>query len=168
MKFKFAQPLYDMLCVMYKDVIPHISQKYIELHKNHKMPFSQKTWRQGLQTLGTEWGRNIIAKDIWIDICLQRIRVAQNELGWNCVISDMRFISEFQRAKELMPHAETYGVYRDISANNVMNHQSETEVPWIISNSDGAIQNNKTIQDFYRSIETRLQPHADCAPNKNN
>ena len=49
-----------------------------------------------------------------------------------------------------------------------MNHQSETEVPWIISNSDGAIQNNKTIQDFYRSIETRLQPHADCAPNKNN
>ena len=64
-KFKFAQPLYDMLCAMYKDVIPHISQKYIELHKNHKMPFSQKTWRQGLQTLGTEWGRNIIAKDIW-------------------------------------------------------------------------------------------------------
>lgn len=48
-----------------------------------------KTPRYALQTLGTEWGRNMVSDSLWVDVCLDRAMKTQN-----AIISDVRFDNE--------------------------------------------------------------------------
>lgn len=52
-----------------------------------------RTPRQAMQTLGTEWGRDMIAPDLWTRITMQGVRVALRS-GGRVVIDDVRFASE--------------------------------------------------------------------------
>lgn len=47
------------------------------------------TPRHIMQTLGTEWGRMLIAPDIWVRVCMRRVAGAGR-----AVISDVRFPNE--------------------------------------------------------------------------
>lgn len=55
--------------------------------------FGGRTPRQAMQTLGTEWGRDMIAPDLWTRITMQGVRVALRS-GGRVVIDDVRFASE--------------------------------------------------------------------------
>jgi hypothetical protein len=87
-----AQPIRDMLSVL---VQPH-----------HLVPMADKTAkpkelqgksvRETMQLLGTEWGRNLIGQDIWLDAL---IRWA---IGNNCkriIVDDLRMQNEFDFIK---------------------------------------------------------------------
>ena len=61
--------------------------------KEQPIPWLGKSPRVLLQTLGTEWGREMVSDDIWIKIALRR--AAQYEGSrWGVVITDVRFDNE--------------------------------------------------------------------------
>lgn len=79
----FAGPLKEMLgCIVHND--------YIE-DKERIIPNLGVSARYCLQTLGTEWGRNIISSDIWINITRHRIEESEEKFF---IIDDVRFDNE--------------------------------------------------------------------------
>ena len=56
-----------------------------------------KTPRQAMQTLGTEWGRNLIYDGIW----LHAWERAFNKCSTPVVVDDLRFINEAEMIKRL-------------------------------------------------------------------
>jgi hypothetical protein len=51
-----------------------------------------RSTRYGMQTLGTEWGRQIICDDLWIGITMARVRMFLP--GQDMAIVDVRFANE--------------------------------------------------------------------------
>lgn len=51
------------------------------------------TPRHGMQTLGTEWGRHLIGKGLWVNLTMTRA-LQLVEAGRNVVIDDVRFPDE--------------------------------------------------------------------------
>ena len=87
----FADPLYDMISVMTGYSVEQLKDRQF---KEQAIPWLGKSPRQLLQTLGTDWGRDIVAKDVWRKIGARRIRGAQF-LGVPCVVvPDVRFDDE--------------------------------------------------------------------------
>ena len=89
-KVAFADPIKEGLAAML-----NVTKPYLEEHKDEVWDSLGAAPREALQTLGTEWGRDIINRDIWI-------RLAQNKL-YNfatllvypkIVIPDVRFNNE--------------------------------------------------------------------------
>ena len=57
------------------------------------------TPRRAMQTLGTEWGRNMIGPDVWVRLTMHRV----DELlasGVNVIIDDVRFDNEAEAIRE--------------------------------------------------------------------
>jgi hypothetical protein len=52
-----------------------------------------KTPRHAMQTLGTEWGRELIDYNLWIDAWARQAD-AEMAAGWNVVCDDCRFLNE--------------------------------------------------------------------------
>jgi len=53
-----------------------------------------KTPRYLMQTVGTEWGREMIDRDLWVKVVENKIRQARREGAAGVVISDVRFDNE--------------------------------------------------------------------------
>lgn len=76
----FAKPIKEMLQVMGVDCS--------DRNKNTIHPIYNKTPRQMMQSLGTEWGREMIDEDVWIKALDNRTR------HQNLIISDVRSENE--------------------------------------------------------------------------
>jgi hypothetical protein len=103
-----------------------------------------------MQTLGTEWGRQIINPDIWVILAMQRVSGA-NQLGLNAVLSDVRFNNEADIIREqggIMIH-----LYRP-DVIPVAKHSSENGVS--VHKNDFSIKNDGSLISLYRKIETAL------------
>jgi hypothetical protein len=90
-------------------------------YKDHKSRyFNNKEFRYAMQTLGTEWGRNIMGKQFWIEGWERRIagmsRVA---------VSDVRFPDEVDAIRE--KNGIVIKVRRP-SFRNLDTHESETNM----------------------------------------
>ena len=86
----FASPLKEMLgCIVHKD--------YIE-DKERIIPNLGVSARHCLQTLGTEWGRNLISDSIWIDITRHRIEESDATVF---IIDDVRFDNEAEMIRDM-------------------------------------------------------------------
>jgi adenylate kinase family enzyme len=59
-----------------------------------------KTPRWAMQSLGTEWGRNLISQDIWVNACRQQVADLLGQ-GKKVVIDDCRFPNEVAMIHEL-------------------------------------------------------------------
>jgi hypothetical protein len=100
--------------------------------------------RYALQTIGTEWGRELINQDLWLILAEQQIR--RNP---NLVISDIRFDNEAQLIRRMG------GIVLKITrvdADEVQDHQSEAGVSdhfidMSVTN-DGSIKELQDIIDF--------------------
>jgi hypothetical protein len=82
--------------------------------------------RRALQTMGTEWGRNCLDKDVWVKIGLQRAgrMIANGARG--VVIPDVRFPNEanlIKQHKGYLLRIERPAVAHDDEASR---HESET------------------------------------------
>jgi hypothetical protein len=117
------------------------------------------TPRHIMQTLGTEWGRNLIHRDMWIRIAERRVKgmMAGGDTGLfrgdNVVIDDIRFENEVE-----MVHRLGGKVYRIIgrppSLFTVAQHISEAQDFKV----DGTIENNGSVEDLCRSVAHLLTP----------
>lgn len=93
--FSFATPLKSMLT----SVFPN---EYVLKKKDEKIPYFDVTARYLLQTLGTEWGRNMVDQNIWIK--LLRVRLIEHltdSVVTPLVVDDLRFDNEAEMIREL-------------------------------------------------------------------
>lgn len=99
--------------------------------------------RVALQTLGTEWGRDIINTDMWI--LRAKAEIVKHD---NIVISDCRFDNEAEAIKEMGGYVVR--VARD-DAQQVAAHASESGVANGLV--DFTIDNNGSLTDLYRLVD---------------
>lgn len=118
----FAEPLKDMLAA--------IGLTHDELYGDKKEvvnPNYGVTPRHMMQTLGTEWGRGLIGRDIWVEAWRRSLyRKYQNN---NIVVDDIRFPNEVAAVRAL--GGKVVNLYADICLNEATaKHVSEAlELP---------------------------------------
>ena len=93
-RLSFAQPLYDMMSAL-------LGEDARKLDKAAPLDaLCGKTLRQGLQLLGTEFGRGLIGDTIWLNAMGAAIRREHAAGSAGVVIDDLRFANEYQFLRE--------------------------------------------------------------------
>lgn len=144
---RFADTLKDMMRVM----------GFNESHINGDLKevpcdtLGGKSPRYAMQTLGTEWGRDLMYKNIWVD---RLIAKAQKAAGI-VVVDDVRFPNEIEAIREnggIVAWIERVSIYEDGDE-----HSSETSIQ--ASDCDIWVDNTRDILDVCQNIEgwARLQ-----------
>lgn len=109
---------------------------------------NQKSPRVLMQTLGTEWGRDMVDPEMWLKVAHQAVRRARQDGAPGVVIPDIRFDNEAAFVKTF--GGEVFKVVRE-SAAPVSAHVSEAGVaPWLI---DGVVDNNGPLSALAHAAE---------------
>ena len=116
-----------------------------------------KSPREMMQTLGTDWGRNMVDENIWINQTEPYINdyIAR---GKSVVVDDIRFQNEV----DMIRRCGGFIIYVDRAPDksfwdlpaNVTSHVSEGDVSW--ADADYVIQNDNTIDDLTRETDRAL------------
>ncbi len=144
-RLAFADPLKRMLQVLLSAGHPTV----LPLPDKDSKPamLGGKTVRQALQSLGTEWGRGMVSKDLWTDCARQAIAINVDNDGC-VVIDDVRFDNEAQMIRD------AGGVIIEISRSGVPvdTHSSENGVyPDLI---DKVILNDGTLLELSDQLDS--------------
>jgi hypothetical protein len=137
-RVKFADPLKNMLRTMLRGAghIDEDVERMIEGDlKEVEIPELGVTPRHLMITLGTEWGRDCVRKDLWI-----RLWKAAAEMHEHVIADDVRFPNEVDAIREAggqLWRIERPGLVRG-------GHVSEA----LIADADGVIHNSGTIGDL--------------------
>lgn len=138
---KFAAPLYDILAYA---------------QKRCRLPQSKD--RRFLQYIGTEWGRDSINQNIWVDLLVEEVL----DLGpsVNVAVTDARFVNEFEalkragfvlvkidRSEQLRNAAEAGGITQPAAV-----HASEVDM-LTYQGFDYCIANDGTLEELYAQID---------------
>ena len=117
---------------------------YEALYKTQEIfKFPLEKDRVFLQTIG-DWARNK-DKNVFVNLALNEVEKDKN---YNFFCNDLRFINEFEELKK-----KGWICIKIIRNSNEKNyHNSETELD-IIDCWDYTIENNGTLQDFYKKID---------------
>lgn len=94
-------------------------------------PISGKTYREILQTLGTEWGRVCIDRDLWCKLTLKEVQ--EDAKNRTFIIQDCRFPNEVDIFKNSGLKCYVIKVERDNSNGQSMAHESEKYISAIKS-----------------------------------
>ena len=137
-KYSFADPLKKMLLPLGIDM----SKPYWQEVKEVIIPEFNASPRRLMQTLGTEWGRQLIDPDLWLTLATRKLA----SMGHGMVVADVRFENEATWVREqggVIVH-----VRRD-NAPFVEKHSSEHGImvnpvkDYILSN-DGTLEELRT------------------------
>lgn len=127
---KFAGALKDMLRALlcYQGVDHNTIERMVEgdLKEEPSKYLSGQTPRWAMQTLGTEWGRNLIANDLWVDATIRRA-VASDQV----VITDCRFPNEKEAIEKV--GGVVLGITADWITPMEGEHESEALIDEMIS-----------------------------------
>lgn len=148
---KFADALKGMLrtYLAYRGVSPCLVEEMIEgkMKEEAVAAFGGKSTRFAMQTLGTEWGRDTIASDLWVDTAMARARQFDR-----VVVSDVRFPNEVEAIKQA--GGKIIRIWRP--GLTVDSHPSESLIEslfWHVT-----VANDGTIEDLHNRIQWLL-PH---------
>ena len=143
-RIALADPIREALCAMF-GLSMNVFKPGI---KEQVIPWLGKSPRELMQTLGTEWGRRMVAHDLWL-------RVAQNKIasaGQNhIVITDIRFENEVTWLRNL--GGKVWIIQRD-NAPSVRQHVSEASVS--AGPDDVTIHNNSTIEGLFGAVDRAI------------
>lgn len=142
---KFAAPIKGMLRYLlnYRGADPIEVERMVEgdLKEVPTAYLEGKTPREAMQTLGTEWGRELVGEGLWVNSAMDRASLYRN-----VVISDVRFPNEVG-----IIHANggtTYRIERESdNANGYSLHPSEAHIPNLPVTE--AVSNEGTIDDLW-------------------
>lgn len=144
---QLADPLYAMIAAM--TGLPE-SLLRDRAAKEKAIPGLGKSPRQLLQTLGTEWGRDIVDREIWLRLCQRRVDQLA-EAGWETVIvADVRFDNEAAWVRQA--GGEVWEVVRTLDAigQRVRHHSSEAGVADDLI--DRRIRNDGSLDDLRAAV----------------
>ena len=146
----FADPILDMACALFHSV--DVDTAYaIERHlKERPVDVLNLSYRQIAQSLGTGWGRELVAPDLWIRIADHTLK--QRRLhGDDVAISDVRFKNE----AEWIRHSG--GVLVRVHRSGlqpVASHVSETELAGI--QADHELLNDGSLSTLFDQVDRLL------------
>lgn len=129
-RVKFADPLKNMTRNLLHSAgitDPEMIEKHIE-GEYKEVPchaFAGHSPRHVMQTLGNEWGRQLIDPDFWVFIAMLKVRslLAKNI---SVVIDDCRYVNEAKTVEDL--GGRVIQIMRPLS-KRVGNHVSEVPLP---------------------------------------
>lgn len=104
-----------------------------------------RTPRHAMQTLGTEWGRNLIHPDLWLDAWMRRIQsYSQNT---SVVVDDVRFVNEAECLQNLG------GKIILLSRNGYIPSAHISEQEFLNIRADGLLENNGTPEQLLENFQ---------------
>jgi len=107
--------------------------------------------RYAMQVLGTEWGRDLMAQDIWRKILLSKVSRCVSE-GHSVVVDDLRFENEAEALKEF--GFTVISVKRPGTMFTVEKHSSEQQ----IITYDRILLNNGPVEKLHADLDLYLSP----------
>lgn len=136
----FAAPIYKGLAS-----ILAMQPRELEMYKEEGLTnaVTGKTYREMLQTLGTEWGRDLIHPHIWVNLLEQRVKQHYR----NVVITDVRFDNEAESIQRM--GGKVIMVVRDHKKISENLHKSETS----LTNFDFTLTNFGTIEELHKQFD---------------
>lgn len=145
-KVSFAQPLKDGLCAMFG-----WSQEQLldRVWKESALEGIGKSPRELMQTLGTEWGRDLVHKELWLMLARQRIEASEKSV----VISDLRFDNEAELIRSL--GGQVIHLTRP-QTTEVAAHSSERPVTAI--SVDKVVVNSGSTTELFRNVDGLVKP----------
>lgn len=160
---KFAGALKDMLrtFLAYQGLDPETVERMVEGDlKEVPTPYlCGQTPRHAMQTLGTEWGRDLIASDVWVTSAINRTS------GKPSVLTDVRFPNE--RDAIYSAGGICIGITADWIKPTPGEHESEALIDKMISELPETCritnrraapgEENLVIQEFQTRFITKLQ-----------
>jgi hypothetical protein len=111
--------------------------------KDETVPVLGVPYRNVLQTLGTEWGRDLYADGIWVDILLARLN-AQESAHTVTLIDDCRFANEAQlirRVDGCLVRLERGGVVSGMDGHRSEQSMAEIEADAVVQVVEGRPHN---------------------------
>jgi dephospho-CoA kinase len=134
----FADPIREMLRVL---GLTH--EHFHGTLKEVEHPLFSKSPRVMMQTLGTEWGRNLINEKIWLKIAQQRIEEIHAVYGDHVVVTDVRFDDEAEMIRSM--GGVIWHVHRPGHAIADSGHTSESGIRFRSDLGDIVIVNDDTL-----------------------
>jgi len=129
----------------------NITLEQLEKIKDDPYPLLNTTPRYMMQSVGTEWGRNLIDQNIWIKLAMNRAE-HYRKMGVPVVLSDIRFENEAQAVRDaggIVIH-----VIRDKSIQ-VNEHASENGI--YLHPGDYGLENFGTITELFLGVDKILK-----------
>lgn len=148
----FADPIYAAVSAMTGISVAKLQDRAI---KEQPIPGFGKSPRELLQLLGTEFGRNLIGKSIWIDIAMQKAD-GYASAGVSAVITDVRFDNEAEAIRAR--GGVIWQVVRDAPsclAGQAARHESESGVSR--HHIGRTIVNSGTLNDLRGEVDAAMQ-----------
>jgi len=94
-RLSFAFPIRKMLMEL------GLTMDDLTLHKEEPHPIlGGKTPRWAMQSLGTQWGRDLLTPELWVNAARHRVKMFQ-DIGATPVFDDCRFDNEARMIREL-------------------------------------------------------------------
>lgn len=156
----FAGPLKAMAdTLLYEAGVSPNRIEFLRANKQEQIESLGCSMRYLLQTLGTEWGRRYIDRDIWVNVSRRQIQKLLN-IGKSVVIDDVRFENEASMIRELgglVIHL------RRPDDEPERWHASEDGIA--VADGDAIIDNNGSVADLWRhmarALARRRDPYAE-------
>lgn len=108
-----------------------------------------KTPRFAMQTLGTEWGRNLLGENFWVGIWERNAAWYLNGLLQRVVVDDCRFQNEAEAVHRLGGK-----IIRIVGRGGISGDHASERMDW---SADEEIVNDGSVEDFYREVERFTQ-----------
>lgn len=145
-RLSFAGPIKLMIRALleYQGLGPEMIERMLEGDlKEVPTPYlGGRSPRYAMQTLGTEWGRDLMASNLWADILINT-----SGLFEEVVVSDVRFPNEVEKLKGV--GAKVIRVIRPGNPTND-NHPSEAQIDDLPV--DYEIVNDGAIEDLHAKV----------------
>lgn len=104
------------------------------------------SYRHMAQTLGTDWGREMVNDNIWVLVAKRKIdQIHAN--GFHAIVTDVRFDNE---AEFLRKHGGVIWHIKRANVQSVAAHKSEAGVTFV--DGDAVIFNNGTKEDLFVQV----------------
>lgn len=150
---RFVGPLKAMLAAFYREhgLDEGLIERKLEGDlKEAPCPLLRgRSPRYAMQTLGTEWGRQLIADDLWVESLATRAQ------GYdNVVVPDVRFANECATLRALGAKVLRVDASKRVPDNETSAHVSEASVGTLPV--DLEISNNGTMFELSVAVEAAL------------
>ncbi len=93
----FASPMRYMIKALFQYATYNDFKLFYEMYKERREPILKTSIRHMMRTLGTEWGRNCIRENLWVDIAEEKIKRSCASI---ILFDDMRFPNEYEMLKK--------------------------------------------------------------------
>lgn len=148
-RMAFADPIKDALAAM----LGGLFLTRAHSHDNKELPIEGLgvSYRMLVQTLGTEWGRQMIGEDFWVAILRRRLAI-EVDATTPVVVSDVRFANEAAWVREfgVLWHIRRPGVAP------VRAHASEAGI--VPRNGEPVLMNDGSLNDLARWVCDLVSP----------